>query len=180
MSSFDDIIEDSLANDEYEWICPLYRLLYANKIDDIIMPNVKKELKKLGKNLSLISLFAQQYKKEHEESDLSYSRMIYRMLEEIIYLFKKKEGPDNTVDDKDDSPVDRNWEREQEMRMVKCVRGESHNIVKSEKCDKKSRHYLNYSTQKRIIVKDIYGGSSTEKLLAAKKRICELQKDLSH
>lgn len=178
--SFDDIIEDSLANDEYEWICPLYSMLYANKIDDIIMPNVKKELKKLGKNLSLISLFAQQYKKKHEESELSYSRMIYRMLEEIIYLFKKKEGPDNTVNDEDGSPVIRNWEREQEMRMVKCVRGESRNIVKSEKCDNQNRHYLNYSTQKRIIVKNIYGGSSVEKLLAAKKRIYELQKDLSH
>lgn len=178
--SFDDIIEDSLANDEYEWICPLYSMLYANKIDDIIMPNVKKELKKLGKNLSLISLFAQQYKKKHEESELSYSRMIYRMLEEIIYLFKKKEGPDNTVNDEDGSPVIRNWEREQEMRMVKCVRGESRNIVKSEKRDNQNRHYLNYSTQKRIIVKNIYGGSSVEKLLAAKKRIYELQKDLSH
>lgn len=178
--SFDDIIEDSIANDEYEWICPLYCMLYANKIDDIIMPNVKKELKKLGKNLSSISLFAQQYKKKHEESELSYSRMIYRMLEEIIYLFKKKEGPDNTVNDEDGSPVIRNWEREQEMRMVKCVRGESRNIVKSGKCDNQNRHYLNYSTQKRIIVKNIYGGSSVEKLLAAKKRIYELQKDLSH
>lgn len=128
----------------------------------------------------MISLFAQQYKKKHEESEFSYSRMIYRMLEEIIYLFKKKEGADNTVNDEDGSPVIRNWEREQEMRMVKCVRGESRNIVKSEKCDNQNRHYLNYSTQKRIIVKNIYGGSSVEKLLAAKKRIYELQKDLSH
>ena len=64
--------------------------------------------------------------------------------------------------------------------MLKCVRGKSRNIVKSEKCDNQNRHYLNYSTQKRIIVKNIYGGSSVEKLLAAKKRIYELQKDLSH
>lgn len=170
--SFDDIIEDSIANDEYEWICPLYRMIYANKIDDVIMPNAKEEIKKLGKNLSLISLFAQEYKKKHEESELSYSRMIYRMLEEIIYLFKKKEGSD-------DKGITRNWEREQEMRMVKCVRGKSHKIVRGEKCDKQKKHFLNYSTQKRIIVKDIYGGSSTEKLLAAKKHICELQEDFS-
>lgn len=178
VSSFDDIIEDSLENDEYEWICPLYRVMYADKIDDIIMPNVRNALKELGNNLSLISLFAQQYKDGHEESAFSYCRMIYRMLEEIIYLFKKKEGPDNSVFTKDGSPVIRNWEREKEMRMVKCVRGESHNIVESEKCDIQNRHYLNYYTQKRIIVKNIYGGSSTEKLLEAKKHICELQFDL--
>lgn len=179
VNSFDDIIEDALENDEYEWICPLYRLLYADSIEDIIMPNVKGEIEKLGKNLSLISLFAQDYEKKHEKSALSYSRMIYRLLEEIIYLFKRKEGPDNTTNNEDGSPVIRNWEREQEMRMVKCVRGESCNIVQSEKCDNNGRPYLNYSTKKRIIVKNICGGSSTEKLNEAIKYINELEKDLS-
>lgn len=167
VSSFDSIIEDSLVNDEYEWICPLYNMQYANKIDDIVMPNVRMELKRLGKNLSLISLSAQQYKKEHEESEISYSKMIYRMLEEIAYLFKRKEGFDNKVK--------RNWEQEQEMRMMKCVRGESSNKVISEE---RGKQYLNYFTQKRIIVRNIYGGSSEEKLRAAKKIIYELQQDL--
>lgn len=180
VTSFDDIIEDSLANDEYEWLCPLYRMLYANRIDDIIMPNVKDEIKKLGKSLSLIGLFTNDYKEKSGESVLSFSRMIYRMLEEIIYLFKKKSGPDNTTLDENGFPIIRNWEREREIRMMKCVRGVSPNIVESEKCDNQNRHYLNYITHKRIIVKNIRGGSSEEALKEAKKRIIELQMDWNY
>lgn len=178
--SFDDIMEDSLANDEYEWICPLYRLLYADSIDDIIMPNVKDEIIKLGKALSLIDLYASDYKKVHGDSVLSFAKMLYRMLEEIIYLFKKKTGPDNTANDENGFPIIRNWEREQEMRMMKCVRGVSSNTVESEKTDGQNRHYLNYSTKKRIIVKNIYGGSSEEELNEARKHIYELQRDLQN
>lgn len=180
VSSFDDIIEDSVSNDEYEWVCPLYNMLYADKLDDIIMPNVKSEIKKLGRNIFQIGLFANEYKKEHGESVFSFTKMIYRMLEEIIYLFKKKAGPDNTLTDENGLPVIRNWEREKELRMMKCVRGGSHNIVESEKCDNQNRHYLNYSTQKRIIIKGIYGGSTAKELEEAKKHIYELQKDLYH
>ena len=171
--SFDDIIEDSLANDEYEWVCPLYRMLYADKLDDIIMPNVKREIKKLGRMLSTIDLFANDYKKENSDSVLTFYRTIYRMLEEIIYLFKKKAGPDNTSKDENGSPTIRNWEREREIRMMKCVRDASSNKVESEKCDVNGRHYLNYSTQKRIVVKNICGGSTEEALKEAKKHIYE-------
>lgn len=178
VSSFDDIIEDSLANDEFEWICPLYRLLYADTIDDIMMPNVKKEIKKLGKSLVIVGLFAGDYEKDHSESAHAFYKIIYQMLEEIIYLFKKKTGPDNTITSDNNIPIIRNWEREREMRMMKCVRGKSHNIVESEKTDSQNRHYLNYTTQKRIIVKNVYGGSTEEMLKDAREHISKLQKDL--
>lgn len=66
------------------------------------------------------------------------------------------------------------------MRMMKCVRGVSSNTVESEKTDGQNRHYLNYSTKKRIIVKNIYGGSSEEELNEARKHIYELQRDLQN
>ena len=62
---------------------------------------------------------------------------------------------------------------------MKCVRGNSSNKIQSNNFDKsKNRYYLNYSTHKRIIVKNIYGGSAEDKLREAKEHIAELQKDL--
>ena len=176
--SFDDLLEDSAGNDEYSWICPLYFLQYANNIDEIQLLNVKMQVQKLGGSLKMIGLFVEDYKKKSPDSARSFVRVLYRMLEEIIFLFKKTNGPDNTARDEKGSPIERDWQREKEMRMMKCVRGDSPNKVESEKCDANGRHYLNYHTNKRIIVKNVYGGDTEKELAAARKRISELQKDL--
>lgn len=177
--SFDDILEDSLANDEFEWICPLYKLIYADTIGEVRMPNVRREIKALGKSLMLIQFYTKDYEKSYPELIQSFYEMLYRMLEEIIYLFKKKSGPDNTIKDENGMPLVRSREREMEMRMMKCVRGDSKNITESEAHDSKNRNYRSYTTRRRIIVKDIVGGNNDEDLEQAQNIIFESQTDLT-
>ena len=55
---------------------------------------------------------------------------------------------------------------------MKCVRGESNNIVLSETAtDVNGLYYRNYVTKKKIIVKDVAGGSSAEALKKVKKEL---------
>ncbi len=168
--SFDDVIEDSLSQDEYYWMCPLYRIYYANTIEEISDSRIKNRIERIAKNLHIIALFAEKLEKENQEIVRKLYSAIYHMLEEVMYLFKVKEGPNSDTGDTEIC----NWEREKELRTMKCVRGKSDHILRIDIPQGKS--ILKYVTGKEMIVNNICGGNDQASLESAYEIVKEYMK----
>lgn len=163
--SFDDLIEDGLSNDEYEWMCPLYYVVYADKISEIKDGRIAKQLVRISGYLRDLHMNISISDCTDAELVNELKAAVFQELEEIAYLFKHKGGYD-------EDHIWRDWTLEKELRTMKCVRGESNNIVLSETAtDVNGLYYRNYVTKKKIIVKDVAGGSSAEALKKVKKEL---------
>lgn len=166
LDSFDNTIEDGLRNDEYEWMCPLYYVVYADKISDIKDGRIAKRIIRVSRYLGSLSSYISDCTDAKLVDELKIA--IFQELEEIAYLFKHKGGYD-------DDHIWRDWTLEKELRIMKCVRGKSDNIVLSETAkDMNGLYYRNYITKKKIIVMDVAGGNSAEELNIVKKELIEL------
>lgn len=172
IDSFDNLIEDELVNDEYYWMCPLYYVVYANSLSDIDNEIIIKRIKGISKLINGSLLFWQDFSPETKVLKDEFFTTIFKMLEEIAYLFKTKDG----IDDKN---VTRSWKREKELRLMKCVRGYSDNILEYNATDSNGRNYRNYITRKQIKIKNIYGGNDNNDLKIYKDRISNLYQQLN-
>ena len=161
--SFDDLIEDGLSNDEYEWMCPLYYVVYADKISEIKDRRITKRFVRISGHLRDLHIIISDC--TDAELVIGLKTVVFQELEEIAYLFKHKGGYD-------ENHIWRDWTLEKELRTMKCVRGKSNNIVLSETAtDVNGLYYRNYVTKKKIIVKDVAGGNSAEALKKVKKEL---------
>jgi hypothetical protein len=139
--SFDNIIEDGANNDEFEWVCPLYYVVYADKLSDINDRRVVKHIKSISDRLKQMSLIMSECSEQEMVDDLRV--VVFKELEEIAYLFKNKSGFD-------ENHIWRDWTAEKELRIMKCVRGESNNIVTSKtNKDENGLYYRNYISTKK-------------------------------
>lgn len=163
LRSFDNTIEDGLNNDEYGWMCPLYYVVYADRLSDIADDRIAQHIKDISNLLQKISLFLGECTENEMLNDIK--TVVFKELEEIAYLFKSKGGYD-------EDHIWRDWTKERELRTVKCVRGESNSIVTSKtNTSKNGLYYRNYVTKKRIIVKNVAGGNSIEDLEEVKREL---------
>lgn len=163
LDSFDNTIEDGLYNDEYEWMCPLYYVVYADKISDIEDKRITNRIIHISKHLGIISSYISDCTDAELVDELKTA--IFQEIEEIAYLFKHKGGYD-------DDHIWRDWTLEKELRTMKCVRGKSDNIVLSDTAkDMNGLYYRNYITKKKIIVTDVAGGNSAKELEKVKEEL---------
>ena len=150
VDSFDNQIEDEVLDDEYSWLCPLYKIVYADSIDDILDEKVKRRIISISKQLNIIKCFLNDTHFNNSNMQKELLMSIFKMFQEIAYLFKARSGSD-------DQGVIRRWENEKELRTMKCIRGESKFIEESIKEDANGRAYRSYISSKRITILDISG-----------------------
>lgn len=155
MDAFDDIIEDEQIFDEYYWICPLYSVVYADSIGDISRDDIRQKLDFIVKDLALINSYWNDLLPSKQKLRKEFLASIYRMLQEISYLFKTRTGIDT-------KGIVQNWQQESEFRIMKCVRASDDNIKLSDTLDGQGKCYRSYMTKKLIKVSEIFGASEDQ------------------
>lgn len=136
--SFDSILEGEINYYSYPWIVPLYRIVYADSIDEIDDDLIKKMLSIIASSLNEIK-GGFDYICQDKDLWNRFSYTLFKMMQEIAYLFKSK----------------KDWGDEKEVRIMKCARNHKEHVVTLEAKDDYGKNIKLYNTNRQIVIEEL-------------------------
>lgn len=136
--SFDSILESEINYYSYPWIIPLYKIVYADSIEEIEDDLIKGWVIDVAELLQRIkNSFNYMCGDKALWEKLFYT--LFKMMQEIAYLFKSK----------------KNWEYEKEVRIMKCARNDDKRIEMLDVLDDYGKNLLIYNTDRKILIEKL-------------------------